>query len=158
MKRNAGSRLTAGLPLALAVTVAASLASAHGGAKGVVKERMDLMKDMADAMKAMGPMFKGEAPFDASVVARSARHLAEHAEAIPKLTPAGSDDPPSEALPAIWRDWDGYVDDAERLASEGAALLAIAENGADPAEARSQFARVAKTCSNCHDSFRKPKD
>ena len=148
----------AALGLSLAVAGAASLVHAHSGAKGVVKERMDMMKGMGDAMKAMGPMFKGEAPFDAAVVAEKAAHLAEHAKKIPEMTPEGSMDHPSEALPIIWEDWDGYVESAEKLAKEGAALQEIASNGADEAAAREKFLAVSKTCGGCHDKFRKPKD
>jgi cytochrome c556 len=146
------------LGLALAATGTASLVQAHSGATGVVKERMDMMKGMGDAMKAMGPMFKGEAPFDAALVAEKAAHLAEHARKIPEMTPEGSIEHPSEALPIIWEDWDGNVESAEKLAEEGAELHEVASNGADQAAAREKFLDVSKTCGGCHDKFRKPKD
>ena len=148
----------AGPMLALFIGSIASMAEAHDGANGVTKERMDLMKGMADAMKSMGPMFKGEAPLDHDVVAEKAHHLSNHAKEIPELTPEGSNEHPSDALPIIWEDWDGYVENAEALAEEGAKLVEIAENGANLDEARTQFAEVGKTCSTCHDTFRKPKD
>lgn len=150
--------LIASLAVALAVAGGASLVDAHGGAKGVVKERMDLMKGMADAMKVMGPMFKGEAPFQPEIVAEKAAYLAEHADKIPHLTPEGSNEHPSEALPAIWQDWDRYVAGAKLMGEEGAKLAAIAENGANLDETRAQFVKFSKTCGTCHDDFRKPKE
>jgi cytochrome c556 len=150
--------LTLGLSLAVALGGAASMVHAHSGASGVVKERMQLMKGMGDAMKTMGAMFKGEAPFEPDVVAEEAAHLAEHARKIPEVTPAGSIDHPSEALPIIWQDWDGYVESAEMLAERGTVLVEIASNGADPKETRAQFLEVSKTCGTCHDKFRRPKD
>ena len=157
--RHGSPKLTMiGLSLAAGLAGAASLVHAHSGATGIVKERMDMMKGMGDAMKVMGPMFKGEAPFDAALVAEKAAHLAEHARMIPEMTPEGSMDHPSEALPIIWEDWDGYVESAEKLAEEGAELQAIASDGADQAETRAQFLEVSKTCGACHDKFRKPKD
>lgn len=144
--------------IALAIAGSISLVDAHSGAKGVVKERMELMKGMADAMKVMGPMFKGETAFQPEVVAEKAAYLAEHAEKIPVLTPDGSNDHPSEALPTIWNDWDRYVAEANALAEEGAKLVAIAENGAELDETRAQFVKVSKTCGTCHDDFRKPKE
>ncbi|MEZ5934095.1 MAG: cytochrome c [Alphaproteobacteria bacterium] len=147
-----------GLSLAVGAAGTASRVQAHSSATGVVKERMEMMKGMGEAMKAMGPMFKGETPFDAGVVAEKAAHVAEHARRIPAMTPEGSMDHPSEALPIIWEDWDGYVEHAEKLAKEGAALQEIASNGADEAETRAQFLAVSKTCGGCHDKFRKPKD
>ncbi len=146
------------LALALAMAGGTSLVNAHGGAKGIVKERMELMKGMGDAMKVMGPMFKGEAPFQPEVVIEKAAYLAEHAKQIPTLTPEGSNDHPSEALPAIWNDWDRYVAEADALAEEGAKLVTIAENGAELDETRAQFIKVSKTCGTCHDDFRKPKE
>lgn len=147
-----------GFALALAIAGVSSLGFAHGGAKGVVKERMDLMKDMADSMKVMGAMFKGETAFDPAVVAEKASFLADHAPMIAKMTPEGSNDHPSEALPIIWQAWDDYVADADALAEEGAKLVEIANNGADQAAVRAQYVKLGKTCGTCHDRFRKPKE
>jgi len=150
--------MIASVALALAVAGGASLVDAHSSATGVVKERMDLMTGMADAMKVIGPMFKGEAPFQPQIVAEKAAYLAEHADKIPLLTPEGSNEHPSEALPAIWQDWDRYVAEANFMAEEGRKLVAIAENGAEFDETRAQFVKLSKTCGTCHDDFRKPKE
>ncbi|MEL6962176.1 MAG: cytochrome c [Pseudomonadota bacterium] len=147
-----------GLALALVIGGASSLVFAHGGAKGVVKERMDLMKDMADSMKVMGAMVKGETAFDPGLVAEKAGFLADHAPMIPDMTPEGSNDHPSEALPIIWQAWDDYVADADALAAEGAKLVEIATTGADEAAMRTQYVKLGKTCGTCHDRFRKPKE
>ena len=147
-----------GLSLAVALGGTASLVYAHSGAEGVVKERMELMKDMGDAMKVMGAMFKGQVPFKPAVVAEKAGFLAEHAKMIPDMTPKGSNDHPSEALPIIWQEWDGYVTGSNELADEGRKLVEIASNGAGLPEAKAQFINVSKTCGACHDRFRKPKE
>ena len=135
-----------------------SLALAHSTATGVVKERMDLMNDLADAMKAMGAMFKGEVAFEPALVFEKASVLVDHATLIPDVTPAGSDNHPSETLPEVWQAWDAYVDSAVELADEGAKLMDIARNGADENAMRAQYVTVGKTCGTCHDRFRKPKD
>lgn len=147
-----------GLTLALAIGSTASLVYAHSDAHGVMKERMDAMKGMGDAMKAMGAMFKGQATFEPAVVAEKAGNIAKHAKMIPELTPEGSNEKPSEALPIIWQDWDSYVETADLLAEEGGKLVEIANNGADERAAKIQFAKVSKTCGACHEKFRKPKD
>ena len=77
---------------------------------------------------------------------------------IPDMTPEGSNDHPSEALPIIWQEWDGYVAGAEKLAEESAKLIEAANHGADEAAARAQYAKVGKTCGTCHDRYRKPKE
>ena len=123
-----------------------------------MKERMELMKAMGAAMKTMAAMFKGQAAFDPAVIAEHAGYVAEHAQKIPAMTPEGSGAPPSEALPVIWRQWDSYVADAERLAAAGARLVELAETGGDLRATRIQFAKVSRTCGTCHKTFRKPED
>ncbi len=150
--------VTTALALVLAVGGTASLVSAHSGATGVMKERMELMKGMGDAMKTMGAMLKGQTAFEPAVIAEKAGYLADHADKIPELTPEGSNDHPSEALPIIWQEWDGYEESARQLADEGAKLVEIASNGADERATKIQFAKVSKTCGTCHEKFRKPKD
>ncbi|MGI9417958.1 MAG: c-type cytochrome [Geminicoccaceae bacterium] len=150
--------LVTGFCSTLIVATSISWALAHSGATGVMKERMDLMKGMGDAMKVMGAMFKNEAPFEPAIVAEKASFLRDHAGSIGKLTPEGSNDHPSEALPAIWQAWSDYVASADELAEESAKLAAIAGDGADLDEARAQYLKLGKTCGSCHDRFRKPKD
>jgi cytochrome c556 len=144
--------------LSLALAGGSTLVYAHSGAHGVMKERMELMKGMGDAMKTMGAMFKGQAPYDPAVLAEKAAYLADHANKIPDLTPEGSNEHPSEALPIIWQEWDGYVESADLLAAEGGKLVDIASNGAEERAAKIQFAKVSKTCGTCHEKYRKPTD
>ena len=159
MVRKAHSKVAlVGLALALAASTISSLVFAHSGATGVMKERMDLMKGMADSMKIMGAMFKGETAFDPAVVMENAGFLVEHAPMIPEMTPEGSNDHPSEALPVIWQAWYDYVADSDALAEEGAKLVDLVKNGADQAAAREQYVKLGKTCGTCHDRFRKPKE
>ncbi len=158
MKRVSPKLMALGLSLAVAVGGTTSLVYAHSGAMGVMKERMEMMKGMGDAMKTMGAMFKGQADYDPAIVAEKAAYLADHASKIPDLTPEGSGEDPSEALPIIWQEWDGYVESSELLATEGAKLVDIANNGAEERAAKVQFAKVSKTCGTCHEKYRKPKD
>ena len=80
MKSISPKLMALGLSLAVAAGGTTSLVYAHSGAKGMVKERMEMMKGMGDAMKTMGAMFKGEAPFEPAVVAEKAAFLAKHAK------------------------------------------------------------------------------
>ena len=83
--------------------------SAHDGATGVVKQRMEAMSDMGDAMKAMASMVKGKQAFEPALFIQSGETIAEHSDMMPKLFPAGSMVGKSEALPAIWQQWDDWV-------------------------------------------------
>ena len=116
------------------------------------------MKGLAESMKSMGAMFKGTSAFDPVVLVEKAGYLAEHAKMIAEMTPEGSNDRTSEALPAIWEAWEDYVADADALVEEGEKLVEIANEGADQAAAREQYIEIGKTCGACHDRFRKPKE
>lgn len=59
----------------LACALSATLALAHEGATGVVKERQDLMDSQKDAMKVIGDMAKGKTPFDAAAAIKAANDI-----------------------------------------------------------------------------------
>ena len=75
--------------------------SAHMGAKGVVKQRMDLMVSMGKAMKAMNDMVRGKSDYDPAAVASMAKQLQDHGAQMVKLFPKGSMNGPTEARPEI---------------------------------------------------------
>lgn len=114
---------------ALSVTAIAA-ALAHGGATGIVKERMDAMGVMSDVMKALTPVMRGEQDYSADVVRQGATQIRDHAgEAMTKLFPEGSNDKPSEARPEIWTNWDEFQAMAERLELLASGLEQAAGNG-----------------------------
>lgn len=128
---------------------------AHKGAKGIVMERMMSMKSMGDGMKAIAAMVTGKAPYDASKTKVIAAEIEKHATGIPKQFPKGSIKGPSEALPAIWTDWAGFKGHADALARLAGQLAGTADSG--KTTALGVFARMGKTCSGCHDDYRKAK-
>lgn len=110
--------------------IAASGAFAHGGATGIVKERMDAMGEMGNVMKALSAMMRGETKYDAEVVRSGARTIRSHAgETMVKLFPEGSNPAPSEALNAIWSNWTEFSDLAAQLAALAEGLEGAAGNG-----------------------------
>lgn len=140
----------------LAFSVSAGgLVFAHSGATGIVKERMALMERIADQMKTIGEMVQGKRPYDAEHASNAAQALKDHAGRINDLFPEGSNHSPSETLSTVWSDWEEF----ERLTAEfsiAADALSKSAASADEVTAmRSGFADVAKTCSECHQKFRK---
>ncbi len=120
-------KLTTGAALASMIAVAAL---AHGGATGIVKERMDGMSAMKDAMKTLTPMMQGKTPYDAATVQRAAEAIGRHAgDSMTRLFPEGSGGKPSEAKPAIWQDWDAFAELAEQLHTYAEGLALAADNG-----------------------------
>jgi len=116
--------------LAIALTSFGLGALAHSGATGVVKERMDAMVELGDAMKRLAPMMRGLTDYDPDVVRRAADTMIGHAGAqMTELFPEGSNQKPSEALDAIWQDWDTFAALAETLRSSADGMKRAADNG-----------------------------
>lgn len=97
------------------VVVSSQTVLAHGGATGVVKERMDLMDNQKDAMKSLSSIYKGEVKYDADVVRKAALIIRDHSgDAMTRLFPKGSIKGHSEAKPLIWQEWERFEGIAKR--------------------------------------------
>jgi predicted CxxxxCH...CXXCH cytochrome family protein len=132
-----------------------TLAIAHEGVTGVIKERMDLMERQKDDMKLIGDMAKGKTPFDAAKAAEAARDLSVTSKKIAELFPEGSLHEKSEALPAIWENWDRFTANAEDL-DRVAAELATTLDAGNP-DWTGSFQKVSDACKACHQDFRAKK-
>jgi cytochrome c556 len=118
--------LGAGALSAAAITAAFG----HGGATGIVKERMDAMSVMGDAVKSLSAMMRGETPYDAEAIRAEAGKIRQHAgESITRLFPEGSGGGPSEAKAEIWSSWDDFAAMAEELELLADGLARAADNG-----------------------------
>ncbi|SHM66938.1 Cytochrome c556 [Roseovarius litoreus] len=105
-------------------------AFAHSGATGVVKERMDAMKSMGDAVKRIKPMMSGEAAYDEAAVRAAAQAIADEAgTAMTEKFPEGSTDHPSEVLQRTWDEWSRFTGLAEQLEVAANGLAQAAGNG-----------------------------
>lgn len=133
-----------------------NFANAHSSATGVVKERMMLMEDVGKSMKGIAGMIKGKAPYDSSEIARLSGIIQERGgDHLTKVFPAGSLDAPTEALPAIWSQWDRFSDLAAQLSIKAEALQK--SSSAEKPVVMQAFGGLAKTCSTCHTDFREKK-
>lgn len=150
MHERAGSLIAA----ALIVSAVSGTALAHSGATGIVRQRMDLMEDIADRMKELGAMIRGRESFDAEVAGSAADAVAGHAGEMLSLFPEGSAGGASEALPAIWVDWREFEGLAGALEEKAMALSTAAEEAESVDEIRPLFADMGRTCSQCHEDFR----
>ncbi|SDG62351.1 c-type cytochrome, partial [Thalassobaculum litoreum] len=102
-------KMIAAVAMAAAIGAGATTAIAHGDATGVVKERMESMEALGDAMKELTAMMRGQQDYGAERVRSLAATIESHGgEALTRLFPKDSLDHPSEALPAIWSDWDRF--------------------------------------------------
>jgi cytochrome c556 len=139
------------LSIAVALAALTTFALAHEGAKGVVKERMDLMKQQQKDAKLINDMVKGKVKFDAAKATAAARDLVTTSQKIPELFPKGTDGHPSEALPAVWEDWDQFTQNAKDLETIADTLATTIESNGDW---KADFTKVSDACKSCHESFR----
>ena len=151
--------------LGLGIVFIVSQAIAHTGATGIVKERMDAMSTLGDHAKTVGDMLKGKTPYNNDAVETAAAAFITHGEQIPTLFPdtetsrTGSK---TEALPAIWTDWEDFVALAARFTEDSRTLATVASelNAGGQSETgqsravRTAFFRASKSCSGCHERFR----
>ena len=140
------------LSLMSAVIASPTLVLAHSGVTGIVKKRMETMKDAGAIMKELRAMVKGEIVFDAATVARRGGDLKSHAASIPAHFPTGSVYGPSESLPKIWEDFERFSRMASDLESAATVLSGVAQPSALPAA----LVAAGKTCKACHTDYRKP--
>jgi cytochrome c556 len=140
--------LAAGIGLTAAVAVAATATEA-------IKARQEAMESVGDAMKALGAIAKGEAPFDAAVVKKNAATIAEHLKvAEPQFIP-GSDkgDVETWAKPEIWSDPAMFGETMKKAQDAAEALQGVTEEAAY----RPALGQLGQNCKNCHDMYRRPK-
>ncbi len=114
----------------LAISGLSTLALAHGGATGIVKERMDGMMAMSKVVKSLSAMMRGDTEYDADAVKDGAAIIKSHAgETLTALFPEGSASDESEAKPEIWSDWESFSAYAKQLSVFADGLAAAADNG-----------------------------
>lgn len=120
-------RLIAGAAMAVAILLPV-IAGAHGGATGIVKERMDLMKAMGDDMTLISDMIHGKKPYDAATVREAAEAIAARGgDKIVSGFPEGTGHAPSEALPSVWQQPDRFRALAEDVTTYATALAEAAD-------------------------------
>ena len=108
----------------------AASALAHGGATGIVKERMDAMSIMGDGIKQLVPMMQGKTEYSAATVKAVAGEIEKHAgETLVALFPEGSGGGSSVAKSEIWQNWPEFSEIAERLATLSKGMGLAADNG-----------------------------
>jgi len=113
-----------------AIAALSAAAFAHSGATGVVKQRMEAMKSMGDAVKRIKPMMAGEAAPDADAIRDAARMIAaESGNAMTQKFPQGSMDHPTEARPRIWEERERFIALADQLEMAARGLERAADNG-----------------------------
>ena len=140
--------------LVIAAMSISGFAYAHAGADGVVKDRMDMMGEIARAMKTIGQMVKGAVAYDAQAAKAAANEIYGHMSHMTEMFPEGSTEKPSEALPVIWENWDEFVALSDKLKVDARQLAEIAGSSTSADAIKVQFGVVGASCGSCHEKFR----
>lgn len=124
---------------------------------GPIRERHEMMEEMGDQAENINEAFNvgGGEGFDTEMIQRAAGVIAMQAHKIPDLFPKGSTDPKSRALPAIWDNWDQFVQMSKDL-EKAAQSLSLAAASEDDEDDREKANKMFAACKTCHDKFRKP--
>jgi len=149
----------------ISIALALTSVKAHEGASGIIKQRMETMKSMGDYAKTVGDMFKGKATFDLDTIRIASEEFIRHGQTIPMQfpdTPESREGSMTEALPAIWDDWQRFTSLAEKFTTDSRQLKALITtlqtsdmvDNAQTRNVRSAFFKAVKSCSDCHERFR----
>ncbi len=130
---------------------------------GAVMAQQDAVKMAQDTMKAngrnlggvLGPMFKGEKPYDQAAVDAALAQLDDTAKKLPTMFPASVKDAKWEGdfspSPKIWEDKAGY--DA-KVASFAKVVTEAKAKIKDLDSLKANFPGIGKECGACHEGFR----
>jgi len=123
-----------------------------------IEDREALMKTFGKSMGELGPIAKGEKPFDAAAVKAALDTLNANAQKfdVAALFPEGSTNEKSEASPKIWEDMAGFTAKTDKFKADVAA--AAAAPPAELAALQAQMGTIGGNCGGCHETFRVKKD
>ena len=135
----------------IAITTS-SIALAHSGVKDKnVKERMMLMKAMADNTKLIGQMLKKQTPIELNEVKRALEQLSSLSLQTPTVFEINATDPKSEAKQNIWDEFDEFTKLSDDLAKSTSELAILVE---DVDDLRPTLMKVSEGCKACHSNYR----
>ena len=132
------------------LAVPTTLALAHIGATGIIKERMDMFKKNQGNLKAIKSHIGSE---DYGSIIKLADEIRDWAVKMPEYFPEGSNEKPSVASPAIWLDFDGFKNEAMKNETAAKQLIAAAK-AEDQKAVVDGFKAVAASCKSCHQSYK----
>jgi cytochrome c556 len=146
------------LLLGAMVLNAGLLSAAEAPATTQQKARHDHFHQLGDDFKTVRDLARGNPP-DFPALQKAALAVKQASTDQGKWFPKGSgpEAGKTRALPEIWTKPADF-EAAEKLFSDGAVQLAAAANASDIEALRTAFRAVGKSCKNCHDGFREPKD
>jgi cytochrome c556 len=104
--------------------------------------------------KPMGAMAEGKIDYDPELFARNAQRIAFVSNMALEGFKGGPHEGETEALDAIWENWDDYRQGMDTFQEQAEKLASQAQGGADWRQLKMQMIQVADACKSCHDDYR----
>ena len=154
MIRNMKLAVAAVAVAAMAVGAASVATSSPEGTKAI-EARHEAMENIGDAMGSLAAIAKKEAPFDATVVEKSAGAIAEGLKKSGALFPEGSDKGDAEtwAKAEVWTDFADFELQMQTARAHAEALQSVTAEAAF----RPALGKLGNSCKSCHQTYRLPK-
>lgn len=115
---------------------------------------MDAMSGIGDHMKKIAAMLKATDSMNHEAISGHADGIRENAENFSGFFAEPTDDPISEAAPAIWEQPGEFSRLTNALVDHAASLSDLAKNESAPEAMQAAFGAMAATCRDCHEVFR----
>jgi len=135
----------------IAIAVAVWLLVAPCLGEDAIAYRQTVERAAAAHLEALSGIVRGEAPAGADAAAH-AQALVGLAAEMPRLYPAGSEGPGSQARREVWSQASAFAGAHNTYAQSAAAMLKAAQSG-DAATLAPAFSTLALACKGCHDRF-----
>jgi cytochrome c556 len=146
------------LTLFLILGLKTNFAIAHENSTGILKERMQLMKNLGKAMKDFSLILRAQNNYNIESLSSIILEIKVHSgENLTKLFLEKSKDIASKSDPVIWDSWFDFSGIASDLFDESERLEKRLESfeRLNISEVVKSFRSIAKTCKNCHSQFRR---
>jgi cytochrome c556 len=129
---------------------------AVGAQQDIVKQDQTIMKGNGKALGGvLGPMFKGEKPYDQAAVDEALKQLDDTAKKLPTMFPESVKGLKAEgdysSSPKIWEDKAGF---AASIATFAKAVSDAKASIKDLDSLKAAFPGIGKSCGGCHETFR----
>ncbi len=145
-------RLSKPVVVSLVVALSVGGMAAAVVAADAVHDRQQAMEAVGDAMKALGAIARGKAPFDAEVVKTNATTIADNLKKASELFPEGSGGEKSKAKPEVWSDAAGF----EKLMKEAHAAAVALQSVSEEEAFGPALGALGSSCKSCHEKYRLP--
>lgn len=135
----------------------AAAALADPVADDPIEARQEIMSNVGGAAQVGGEMAKGERDFDADTALLVMRTFNSSIIGFRELFPEDShSNGETRALPEIWENMTDFLEKAESLRADSAAVIDEPPESLD--DFRAAFGMVTDNCGTCHEDYRRPED